>query len=41
MESNLSPERIEDGVSATTAVLHEILAQRQASHQVRDWGINE
>ncbi len=41
IESDLSPERIEDGASATTAVLSQILAQRDALHQVRDWGINE
>jgi hypothetical protein len=41
IESNLSPERIEDGASATTAVLSQILAQRDALHQVRNWGINE
>jgi hypothetical protein len=41
IESDLSPERIVDGASATTAVLNQILAQREAHHQVRDWGINE
>jgi len=41
VESDLSPERIVDGASATTAVLSQILAQREALHQVRDWGINE
>ena len=41
VESDLSPERIVEGASATTAVLSQILAQREALHQVRDWGINE
>jgi hypothetical protein len=41
VESNLSPERIVDGASVTTAVLDQILAQRQALHQLRNWGINE
>lgn len=41
VESDLSPERIVDGASVTTAVLVEILAQREALHQLRDWGINE
>jgi len=40
-ESNLSPERIMDGASATTPLLSEILAQREQTHQFRDWGINE
>ena len=40
-ESNLSPGRIRDGASATTALLSQILAQQQNLHQVRDWGINE
>jgi hypothetical protein len=37
----LSPERITDGVSTTTNLLHEILAQNPASHHWRHWGINE
>jgi hypothetical protein len=41
VESDLSPERIVDGASATTAVLAEILAHREELHQIRDWGINE
>jgi hypothetical protein len=41
VESDLSPERIVDGASATTAVLAEILAQQDELHQIRDWGINE
>jgi hypothetical protein len=40
-ESNLSPERIQNGASSTTALLSQILAQREAMHQLRDWGINE
>jgi hypothetical protein len=38
---NLSPERIMDGASTTTAILNQILAQREEIHQLRDWGINE
>jgi hypothetical protein len=41
VESDLSPERILDGASATTAVLSQILAQREALHQPRDLGLNE
>ena len=40
-ESNLSPERIMDGASATTALLNQILAQQEKLHQLRNWGINE
>ena len=38
---NLSPERVMEGASATTALLNQILAQREGLHQLRDWGINE
>ena len=38
---DLSPERIMDGASTTTAILNQILAQRGEIHQLRDWGINE
>jgi hypothetical protein len=38
---NLSPQRIMDGASIKTALLNQILAQREALHQLRDWGINE
>jgi hypothetical protein len=41
VESNLSPERMIEGASATTALLSQILAQREGLHQLRDWGINE
>ncbi len=41
IESNLSPERTMEGASTTTAVLNQILAQREGFHQLRDWGINE
>jgi hypothetical protein len=41
VESNLSPERIMDGASNTTALLNQILAQQEELHQLRDWGINE
>ena len=41
VESNLSPEQIMDGASSTTALLNQILAQRAALHQLRDYGINE
>ena len=41
VESNLSPERIMDGASTATALLNQILAQRDQFHQLRDWGINE
>jgi hypothetical protein len=40
-ESDLSPERIVDGASTTTALLAQILAQQEQHHQFRDWGINE
>ncbi len=40
-ESNLSPGRIADGASINTALLSQIMAQREALHQLRDWGINE
>jgi len=38
---NLSPGRIMDGASTTTALLNQILAQREEFHTFRDWGINE
>ena len=38
---NLSPERLMDGASTTTALLTQILAQREEFHPLRDWGINE
>ncbi len=41
VESNLSPERMMEGASATTTLLSQILAQREGLHQLRDWGINE
>jgi hypothetical protein len=41
VDSDLSPERIMDGASTATALLNQILAQRQALHQIRDWGISE
>ncbi len=41
VESNLSPERIMNGASATTALLNQILAQREELHQIRDRAINE
>jgi hypothetical protein len=41
VESNLSPERMMEGASTTTALLSQILAQQQEFHQLRDWGINE
>ncbi len=41
IESDLSPNRIWGGAAASTAGLDEIPAQRQAFHQLRDWGINE
>jgi hypothetical protein len=41
VESDLSPERIVNGVSTTTALLAQILAQQEEPHQFRDWGINE
>ena len=41
VESDLSPERIVNGASTTTALLAQILAQQQELHQFRDWGINE
>lgn len=40
VESDLTPKRIADG-AINTALLNQILAQREALHQVRDWGINE
>lgn len=39
--SDLSPERMMEGVSTTTALLSQILARQQEFHQLRDWGINE
>jgi hypothetical protein len=41
VESNLSPERIMEGASASTWMLNQILAQQEELHQLRDWGINE
>ena len=41
IESNLSPERMTEGSSATTAVLSQMLAEQEGFHQLRDWGINE
>jgi len=41
VESDLSPERMMEGASTTTALLSQILAQQQEFHQLRDWGINE
>jgi hypothetical protein len=38
---NLSPERIEDGASAKTEVIEEILAQTEETTGLRHWGINE
>lgn len=40
-DSDLSPERMMEGVTATTALLSQILARQQEFHQLRDWGINE
>ena len=40
-ESSLSPERMAEGSSIKTALLSQILAQRDGPHQFRDWGINE
>jgi len=41
VESNLSPERMTEGSSTTTALLSQMLAQQEGLHQLRDWGINE
>jgi hypothetical protein len=38
---NLSPERLMDGASTTTAVLTEILQQDKRIDPLRHWGINE
>ena len=38
---SFSPERITDRASTTTALLSQILAQRDELHQLRDPGINE
>jgi len=38
---NLSAKRIMEGASTKTALLNQILAQREEFHQLRDWGINE
>jgi hypothetical protein len=38
---NLSPQRIMDGASTKTALLNQIIAQREGLRQFRDWGINE
>jgi hypothetical protein len=38
---NLSPERLMDGASTTTAVLTEILQQDKRIDHLRHWGINE
>jgi hypothetical protein len=40
-EPNLSPERIMEGATTTTALLHQILATQEETHRFRDWGINE
>lgn len=40
-DSNLSPERIMDGASTATALLNQILAQQEKTHQFRHWGIND
>ena len=37
VESNLSPERIMDGASTATALLNQILAQQEETHQLRDY----
>jgi len=37
----LSPERISEGVTATTEVLTEILEREQRLYHFRHWGINE
>jgi hypothetical protein len=41
VESNLSPERLLEGVSTTTSVLNQILAEHDTPHELREWGINE
>ena len=41
VDSNLSPERIEDGASSKTALLEQILARQEEFHEVRYWGLNE
>jgi hypothetical protein len=41
LEPNLSPERVADGASTTTAVLSQILAQQMEFRDLRHWGINE
>jgi len=41
VESNLSPERMVEGASTTTALLNQILAQQEEFHELRHWGINE
>ena len=38
---NLSPKRIMDGALTKTALLNQILAQREEHPQLRHWGINE
>ncbi len=38
---NLSPRRLAEGASVTTALLDEILAQQTEFHEVRYWGLNE
>jgi hypothetical protein len=38
---NLSPARLMNGASTTTALLNQILAQREEVHPLRDWRINE
>jgi hypothetical protein len=40
-ESNLSPERMMEGASTTTALLNQILARQEVFHELRHWGINE
>ena len=38
---NISRERLMEGASATTEVLHEILHHQDRPEAVRHWGINE
>jgi len=41
IESLLSPDRMAEGASTTTALLDQILAQREENRQSSHWGINE
>jgi hypothetical protein len=41
VESDLSQERINTGASSNLEMLNQMLAQKAALHQLRDWGINE